>query len=397
MSKTIIHRDAVIQRVTRNFRVHPAVAILGPRQCGKTTLAKLFTLSEAQVVFFDMERHLDRRLMGNAESLLLEQTGTVVIDEVQRVPEIFETLRVVIDHPDCESRFLLLGSVSPNLVKGVSESLAGRVGMVHLSGFSMDEVRQVNWKKLWYRGGFPRSLLAQSDDDSLVWRETFIDTFLERDVQQFGSSIPPDTLRRFWTMLAHYHGQIWNGAEFARAIGQSESAARRILDILSSAFMVRVLYPWHENLKKRQVKSPKVYVRDSGLLHSLLELDAARILLSHPKVGASFEGFVIEHIINHLQSRNIYFWATHGGAELDLLVSISGKRYGFEVKYSDSVGTSRSMRTAIADLNLEHLWIIHPGSESHRLDHTISTLSVTRIYELIAQLKSGRPNLPENT
>ena len=392
MDNSLVHRNGVVARMTRNFRVHPAVSVLGPRQCGKTTLSRLFSQNVAEVTYFDMERHQDRRLMDNAESVLLDQTGTVVIDEVQRVPELFETLRVVIDHPSCKSKYLLLGSVSPSLVKGVSESLAGRVGMIDLSGFSIEEVSWLDWKKLWSRGGFPRSLLANDDEDSMIWRDNFVTTFLERDVQQFGYSIPPEALRRFWTMLAHYHGQIWNGAEFARAIGQSENAARRILDILSSTYMVRVLYPWHQNLKKRQVKSPKIYIRDSGLLHTLLELDSARTLLSHPKVGASFEGFVIENIINSLHSRDFYIWATHAGAELDLFITVAGKRYGFEIKFSESVGTTRSMRTAITDLELEHLWIVYPGTHCYRIDQKISTLSVDKVCQLIDNLKQGQPH-----
>ena len=257
MDNSLVQRNGVVARMTRNFRVHPAVSVLGPRQCGKTTLSRFFSQNVAEVTYFDMERHQDRRLMDNAEFVLLDQTGTVVIDEVQRVPELFETLRVVIDHPSCTSKYLLLGSVSPSLVKGVSESLAGRVGMIDLSGFSIEEVSWIDWKKLWSRGGFPRNLLADIDEDSMIWRDNFLTTFLERDVRQFGYSIPPDALRRFWTMLVHYHGQIWNGAEFARAIGQSENAARRILDILSSTYMVRVLYPWHQNLKNDKLSPPK--------------------------------------------------------------------------------------------------------------------------------------------
>ncbi len=390
MNRELINREFALTHVSRILRVHPGSAILGPRQCGKTTLARIFTQNQPKVSFFDLERHKDRRLLENAESVLMNTQGTVVIDEIQRMPELFETLRVVMDQPQCNSKFLLLASVSPTLIKGVSESLAGRVGMMDLGGFSIHEVAQhVAWQSLWYRGGFPRSTLAQDDSDSVVWRDNFVTTFLERDVPQFGYLIPPDTLRRFWTMLAHYHGQVWNGAEFARAIGQNENTARRYLDILSSAFMVRVVTPWFENLKKRQIKSPKIYIRDCGLLHSLLELDSPQALFAHPKVGASFEGLAVEQIINRLQSRNIYFWGTHGGAELDLLIHVGGKRYGFEIKYSDKVGTTRSMRTAINDLQLEHLWIVHPGIENYQLDNTISAVSIEQISQLIDQLKKG--------
>lgn len=349
----------------------------------------MFTAGDPKKHYFDLERFSDRRRLENPESALLDTAGTVVIDEIQRIPDLFETLRVVIDSPECRSRFLLLGSVSPALIQGVSESLAGRVGIVNLNGFSMDEIPETSWQTLWYRGGFPRSLLAHDDEASIDWRENFITTFLERDIPQYGITIPSETLRRFWMMLAHYHGQTWNGAEFARAIGRSESTARNYLDILSSAYVVRVLGPWHENLKKRQVKSPKIYVRDTGLLHSLLEINSLATLSSHPKVGASFEGFVVEQMVDHLQSKNCFFWGTHGGAELDLMTIMAGKRYGFEIKYSESVGTSRSMRTAIADLQLEHLWVVYPGSECYGLDRSISVVSIERIAELLDRLKKG--------
>ena len=388
MSQGIIDRRATA-RISRLFNAHPGVYVLGPRQSGKSTLARLYTDIDSQVNYFDLEKYSDRRRLENPESTLLDTVGTVVIDEVQRIPELFETLRVVIDNPKCKSQFLLLGSVSPTLVRGVAETLAGRVGIVDLSGFTMDEVPETNWQKLWYRGGFPRSLLANDDEASVDWRENFITTFLERDIPQYGITIPSETLRRFWLMLAHYHGQIWNSAEFARAIGRSESTARNYLDILSSAYVVRVLSPWHENLKKRQVKSPKIYVRDTGLLHLLLELNSFQTLSSHPKIGASFEGFAIEHIVDHLQSKNCFFWGTHSGAELDLMTTIAGKRYGFELKYSESVGSTRSMRTAIADLQLEHLWIVYTGSESYKLDQSISVVSIEKVTELIARLKKG--------
>ncbi len=388
--KEAVPRKFLLSRIRHSFGVHPAVAIVGARQCGKTTLSKLFAHDEPHISFYDLERFADRRLLENAESVLLDHEGTVVIDEIQRIPALFEVLRVVIDSAQRKARFLLLGSVSPSLIKGVSESLSGRAGLERISGFSIDEVPDMNWKQLWTRGGFPRSTLAANDEMSVLWRESFVDTFLERDVPQFGISIAPDTLRRFWTMLSHYHGQVWNAAEFARALGESQAAARKYLDILSSAFMVRVLPPWHENIKKRQIKAPKVYVRDAGILHTLLELNSYAALRSHPKVGASFEGLVIEHIINRLQSRNCYFWGTHGGAELDLLTAVKGKRYGFEVKYSDSIGTTRSMRTAISSLRLEHLWIVHPGADSYRYDDKISSIGFDRLIELIDLLKQGK-------
>ncbi len=289
----LLERPKAITAIKSAFRIHPAVALTGPRQCGKTTLARMFAGNEPAFSFFDLERAVDRRKLVSAEQTLSQLTDLVVIDEIQRQPQLFETLRVLLDKPACPTRFLLLGSASPTLIKGASETLAGRVGLVDLSGFDLNDVSGNHWRVLWQRGGFPRSYLAPDDAASALWRESFIRTFLERDIPQLGITIPAESLRRFWTMIAHYHGQVWNTAEFARAMGTSEVTARRYLDILNGACVLRVLAPWHENLKKRQVKSPKIYVRDSGLLHALLELDSFDVLSGHPKLGASFEGFAI--------------------------------------------------------------------------------------------------------
>ena len=378
-----------------SFRVHPAVALIGPRQCGKTTLAQLIAAREREVESFDLERARDRRRLHAPEQALAPLSGLVVIDEIQRQQQLFETLRVLLDRRDAATRFLLLGSASPALARGASETLAGRLGIVDLAGFDLSEVRGrqpqprlTDWQVLWLRGGFPRSYLAPDDSASALWRESFVRTFLERDIPQFGITIPAESLRRFWTMVAHYHGQLWNSAEFARAIGTGQSTARRYLDILSDARVVRMLPPWYENLKKRQVKSPKVYVRDSGLLHSLLELESFGALGGHPKVGASFEGFGIEQVLSCLTTRGAHFWSTHGGAELDLLVSVGGKRYGFEFKYGDAPGTTRSMRVAIRDLHLERLWIVYPGTQPYALDEGISALPVGDIPTVIEELSA---------
>ena len=348
-------------------------ALLGPRQCGKTTLARMIAKQEP-AVFFDLENPVDVRRLSAPMQALKNLSGLVVIDEVQRKPELFELLRVLVDRPEHGARFLLLGSASPHLVKGVSESLAGRIGFVDLTGLQLWEIEIKDRDRLWTRGGFPRSYLAGSDMDSAQWREDFILTFLERDIPQLGIYIPAETLRRFWTMVAHFHGQVWNAAEFARSLGTAENTARRYLDILSGAYMVRLLPPWHENLKKRQVKAPKIYIRDSGICHSLLQLPTLEDLRSHPKLGASWEGFALEHVVHVLQARNAYFWATHAGAELDLMVFVKGKRYGFEFKYSDAPGKTRSMQIAIQDLGLSHLWVVYPGHEAYFLDDKISTL-----------------------
>jgi len=312
-------------------------------------------------------------------TVLERLSGLVVIDEVQRRPELFELIRVLADRPNEATRFLLLGSASPQIVRGVSESLAGRVGLVDLSGFDLRETGVDELSKLWIRGGFPRSFLAEDDDASLAWRDSFVRTFLERDIPQLGITIPAETLRRFWTMVAHYHGQIWNAAQFARSLGASENTARHYLDILSGAFMVRVLPPWHENLGKRQVRSPKVFLRDSGILHSLLQIRSRSDLEAHPKLGAAWEGFAIEQVITLLGTRDAYFWATHSGAELDLLVIVNGRRYGFEFKFSDAPGRTRSMTIARDDLELERLFVVYPGSREYELDATIDVLPLSSL------------------
>ena len=366
--------------------MHPCVALTGPRQCGKSTLAGRIAADDAASTYFDLEAAVDRRRLTTPEQTLSSLQGLIVIDEIQREPSLFETVRVLVDRPESRAQFLLLGSASPRMVKGVSESLAGRVGLVDLGGFHLGEVDAAGWRKLWTRGGFPRSYLARDGPRSSLWRRSFIRTFLERDIPQLGITIPAERLRRFWTMIAHYHGQTWNGAEFARALGTSEATARRYLDILTGAFMVRALPPWFENLKKRQVKAPKVYLRDTGLLHELLGLSGERELTGHHKVGASFEGFAVEQLLAGLATRDAYFWATHGGAELDLLVFREGKRYGFECKFADAPGTTRSMRVALEDLGLAHLWIVYPGEAAYALDDRISVLPVSQAGDLAATL-----------
>ena len=379
----LIERPTAVYRIMAAYRVHPAVALLGPRQCGKTTLSRIIAGREPEVSFFDLEKAVDLRRLETPERTLSPLKGLVIIDEVQRQPRLFEVLRVLLDRPKTGVRFLLLGSASPALIRSASETLAGRVGLVDMSGFSINEIPTVAWQTLWQRGGFPKSYLAPDDAASALWRENFTRTFLERDIPQLGITIPAETLRRFWRMIAHYHGCVWNAAEFARALGTSERTARRYLDILQGAYLVRVLTPWYENIKKRQVKAPKIYVRDCGLLHTLLELGSFNALVGHPKIGASFEGFVIEQILSMLVTRSASFWATHAGSELDLLVEVAGKRYGFECKYSDAPGISRSMKIAVRDLRLERLWVVYPGSEDYDLNEFISVLPVWMLPQLI--------------
>jgi hypothetical protein len=377
----MIPRPEPIRQIEASFQIHPVTALLGPRQCGKTTLA-LFIAEQEPSTIFDLENPIDIQRLSAPMQALKDLSGLVIIDEVQRKPELFELLRVLVDRSGRNARFLLLGSASPHLVKGVSESLAGRIGFVDLAGFQLWEVGVQHLDRLWIRGGLPKSFLADSESDSTLWREGFIRTFLERDIPQLGITIAAETLRRFWTMVAHYHGQVWNAAEFARALGTAENTARRYLDILTGAYMVRVLPPWFENLKKRQVKAPKIYIRDSGLFHSLLQVSTLADLRGHPKIGASWEGFALEHIIRVFRTRDAYFWATHAGAELDLMVTIAGKRHGFEFKYTDAPGRKRSMHIAIEDLGLEHLWVIYPGDQKYALDSKITAIPLEEILQL---------------
>jgi len=377
----MIPRPNPIRQIELTFQTHSVTALLGPRQCGKTTLAR-FIAEQEQSTIFDLENPVDLQRLSAPTQALQDLSGLVIIDEVQRKPELFELLRVLVDRSNQETRYLLLGSASLDLVKGVSESLAGRIGFVDLSGFQLWEVGEQHRDRLWIRGSLPKSFLADSGLDSMKWRENFVRTFLERDIPQLGITIAAETLRRFWTMVAHYHGQVWNAAEFARSLGTSENTARRYLDILAGAYMVRVLPPWFENLKKRQVKAPKIYIRDSGLFHSLMQVSTLAELQGHPKIGASWEGFLLEHVIYALRTRDAYFWATHAGAELDLMVTIKGKRYGFEFKYADAPGRKKSMHIAIEDLGLEHLWVIYPGDQKYPLDEKITVIPMEELSNL---------------
>lgn len=375
------------QIVTKRFRAVPIVALLGPRQSGKTTLARQIAQDEGAAAFFDLE---DPRAVARLEhpmTALEGLAGLVIIDEIQRQPQLFEVLRVLADREGRPARFLILGRASPELIAGASESLAGRVAFVDVTGFDLAEVGVEQQARLWVRGGFPRSYLSETDEASSVWRDDFVRAFLERDIPQLGISIPPATLRRFWTMVAHYHAHVWNAAEFARSFGVSDPTVRKYLDILTGTYVVRQLPPWFENLSKRQVKSPKVYVRDSGLLHSLLGLTDWTSLESHPKLGASWEGFALEEIASATRSRDLYFWATHGGAELDVLWIRGAERYGFELKYGDAPRTTRSMHVALEDLRLERLFVVHPGRDSYPMTERIEALSLrdlrTRVRGLV--------------
>jgi len=368
-----IFRPDFLKEIEISIQHNPVTAIMGPRQCGKTTLARVVAQSTESTIF-DLEDPADFDLLSNTPKIILQQQkGLVILDEIQRIPGLFPLLRVLADEADSTRKFLILGSASPELIQKSSESLAGRIGFINLTGFKLNEVGTENLEKLWKRGGFPRSYLASDDNQSFLWRENFIQTFLERDISNYGFNIPAVTLRRFWLMLAHYHGQVWNGAEFARSMGVSEPTAKKYLDILTGTFMIRQLQPWHENLKKRQVKSPKIYIRDSGVLHALLSLEEDKIF-TYVKVGASWEGFIIEQLLQQLKSRDYYFWRTHSGLELDLMVLKNGKKLGFEIKFSESPKVTRSMHSVVENLNLDKLYLVYRGERNLMLAENIYTL-----------------------
>ncbi len=379
----MIPRILLQKQIHKSIRENPITALLGPRQCGKTTIAKTIA-SDQKSTFFDLENPADHSSLSHSPMLRFESLeGLIILDEIQRIPELFPILRVVADQKNTNRKILILGSASPGLMKNASETLAGRISFIDMTGFSLLEIGYENWKKLWLRGFFPLSYLGSNNEASSNWRENFIRTFLERDIPQMGINIPSSALRRFWTMTAHYHGQVWNGSEFARSMGVTEPTARKYIDILTGAYVVRQLQPWHENIRKRQVKSPKVFIRDPGILHSLLSLPGESIL-SHPKLGASWEGFVIEEILEITRCQDAYFWGTHAGAELDLMIFKNGKRIGFEVKYSDAPKRTRSMLTALQDLGLHHLYVVSPGTQSYPLDKKITVIGIRQLSEILS-------------
>lgn len=365
------------------FDVHPIVAILGPRQCGKTTLAKQYAdqCAASHVTHFDLEdpTHLSR--LENPKLALENLRGLIIIDEIQRAPGLFEVLRVLVDENPKTRQFLILGSASRELIQQSSETLAGRIGYLQLTPFTLSEVEHTNLNTLWIRGGFPRSFLANSEAISYQWRKSYVSTFLERDIPALGINIAPSALRRFWMMIAHYHGQTVNYSELGRSFGAADTTIRRYLDVLTSTFMVRQLAPWFENVKKRQVKAPKLYIRDSGIYHVLLDIPTEEAMSLNPKVGPSWEGFVIEQLINHYKAEEgeCYFWSVHSRAELDLLIIKNGKRIGFEVKYTDHPKVTQSILTAQNDLRLDETYLVYPGKESFPLTESISAWGLNNV------------------
>lgn len=381
----MIRRPDLLNRLRQAIGSNPVTVLYGPRQCGKTTLARQVATAGA-AEYFDLEDPVSQRRLSEPMLALRDLHGLVVIDEVQRLPGLFTILRVLADRKPLPARFLILGSASPDLLRQSSESLAGRIAFVEMGGFSLSEVGLKALRRLWWRGRFPRSFLAKTERESRSWQENFVQTFLERDLRAFGIQTPPVALRRLWMMLAHYHGQIWNASELARSLGESHTTVKSHLDILTGALMVRQLQPWHENLGKRQVKSPKIYIRDTGLLHSLLEVPSFQLLQGHPKLGASWEGYAIEEILQLAGERNAYFWATQSGAELDLLLRVDGAPYGIEIKYGDAPAITKSMRIALSDLGLRHLFVVYPGEKPYALDERVTVVPLAQVRKRLTAL-----------
>jgi len=391
--RVMIGRSRLQARIARALKRSRIVALVGPRQSGKTTLARQIVAPDS-VNYFDLEHPASLARLTDPMTALEPLRGVVIIDEIQHRPELFQVLRVLADRKPLPARFLILGSASPGLLRQSTESLTGRIEIIPVGGFSLDELGASSLQRHWLCGGLPLSFLARTNADSFAWRQEFIRTVLERDVPQLGISIPAPALLRFWTMVAHCHGNVWNSADPARSLGIGESTVRRYLDLLTSLLVVRQLQPWHENLNKRQVKAPKVYVRDSGLLHVLLGVRTGKELLTHPRMGASWEGYAVEAVLNQLEPDQAYFWATHQGAELDLLLFVNGRRLGVEIKRMDAPTLTPSMRSALADLQLERLIVLYPGSQAYDLGPQVRVLPIEVLANASLHTLFGRRRTP---
>lgn len=375
MNELIIRKED-LKKIKELIGVFPVTAILGPRQCGKTSIAKEIKYDH----YFDLENPRDIIKFENPQLTLEDLGGLIVIDEIQRVPEIFPLIRCLVDN-NKDQKFLILGSASRDLIKQSSESLAGRIGYFYLAGFGINDIGSDNLNRLWISGGFPRAYTAASFDESFLWLENYVTTFLERDIPRLGISIPSNTLRRFWMMISHYHGQVLNYSELGRSFGISDVTVRKYLEILEGTFMIRLLQPWYQNIGKRLVKRPKIYLRDSGIFHSLMSVKNMDQLISHNKLGCSWEGFAMECISKSIGKRfeEFYFWSTHSGAEIDLFWQDKGKNWGIEFKYADAPKKTKSMGSAINDVNLEHLWVIYPGKDQYKLSTKITVIPLKSI------------------
>ena len=386
----MIDRPWFKNRITNALRRSRAVAILGARQCGKSTLARQIS-ADPQATYFDLEDPEHAARLSNPKLALARCKGLVVIDEAQRRPEVYPVLRVLLDREPLPAKFLLLGSASPALTQGLSDSLAGRVEYVALTGFQPDELPAEERDLLWERGGFPRSFLATTDADSIAWRRSFVQSMAERDLRLLGVDLPPDTVRRFLSMVAHCHGQTWNSSAIAGSMQVAHTTTRRYLDLLTGAYLIRQLPAWFENVGKRQVKAPKAYIRDSGLLHALLGVQTIGELAGHPKLGASWEGFVVETLLSRCPEADAYFWGTHAGAELDLLLVRGERRLGFEIRYTESPHTTKAMHVALETLKLEALYVVYPGQHQFPLTERCEAISLGGAVAVAQSLASPRP------
>ena len=382
---SLIERFSYIKRISDAFRAHSVVALLGPRQCGKTTLSREYIEEkklEDKVHFFDLEDPADLAILEQPKTALESLSGIIIIDEIQRIPDLFPVIRVLVDQPHAKRKFLILGSASRDLIRQSSETLAGRIAYIELTPFSLNEVDDCD--NLWLRGGFPKSYLAKSIEDSIFWRQQYISTFLERDIPNLGIRIPPLSLRRFWMMLAYYHGQAFNSSEIGKSLGIADTTARHYLDILTGSFMVRQLLPWIANIKKRQVKTPKMYFRDSGIFHTLSGITDRTSLQHYPKLGASWEGFALEQVIRFYKAdpEECFFWGVHSQAELDLLIVKNGQFRGFEFKYGDAPRLTPSMEMALETLELDSLQVIYPGKKNYSLKNNIQVIGLNHLTSL---------------
>lgn len=387
----MISRPKELNSLRRLLAQNPVVGIIGARQVGKTTLAQWYARqARGPHHYFDLENPEDEARLSDPMLALKGLKGLVVIDEIQRLPGLFPVLRVLADRKRCPARFLVLGSASPELLRQGAETLAGRIAYHELKGLALDEIGVGNHTRLWLRGGFPRSYLARTSSASDAWRRSFIQTFLERDLPQLGIAVRSATMRRFWSMLSHYHGQTWNSSEFARSFGVADTTVRGYLDMLTSALVVTQLPPWHENIGKRQIKAPKVYLADTGILHTLLGVTRFEDLEKHPKLGASWEGFVIGQIVRRLGARpdECFFWGTHAGSELDLLVVRGRLRLGFEIKRTTAPWITPSMRNALKDLGLRELSVVHGGEHTFPLGAKIKAVAFARLLDDLESLRA---------
>ena len=374
----MILRKTDTQNIKQLISLFPVTAILGARQCGKTTLARMMNSDH----YFDLENPVDLAKFDHPKLTLENLKGLIVIDEIQRAPELFPVLRVLVDN-NKEQKYLILGSASRGLIGQSSESLAGRIGYYRLGGFRINDVGNTNVYRLWFQGTLPPAFIADTPLAARIWTDNYITTYLERDIPQLGINIPAATLRRFWTMLSHYHVQILNFSELGRSFGVSDMTIRHYIEILEGTYMIRLLQPWYMNIKKRLVKRPKIYLRDSGIFHALMTIETMEQLNAHPKLGASWEGFALEHTCQVIgkNDQDFYFWNTHTGAEVDLFWQARGKNWAIEFKYMDAPRTTKSMRSALTDLQLEHLWIVYPGAETYKLAGNVTALPLSSIGE----------------